>query len=400
MRILFLTTKLPWPPVDGGRVLVLNTLAGLAARGHEITLLSPSALSPEGESRAREALGPLARLELVPVASRTLVGTSLVAALRRLPFSIARHRRAAVLRRLATLLESERFDLVHVEQLQALAQAEPAFARSVPVVLRAENVESDVWAATAGVHRTASWWLRREAKRLSSWEGQAVARVAATAALTHRDAERLARLADGRGRVEVVRAPFPAELPRGSGTLEGRPAIVLFGSAGWLPNGDAERWFLREAWPALLAALPEARLHRFGREARERSMAGVIDHSSPADSGEAYAPGSILVVPLRIASGVRIRILEAWAREVPVVATPEAVAGLDAEAGRQLLVGRSAEELVAAFRRLVEEPGLAPALVAEGHAALKRWHDPATCAAELEALYRRAAEPGGARRDL
>jgi glycosyltransferase involved in cell wall biosynthesis len=84
---------------------------------------------------------------------------------------------------------------------------------------------------------------------------------------------------------------------------------------------------------------------------------GVETHPAPADSREAFAPGAILVVPLRIASGIRMKILEAWARGLPVVATPEAAAGLEAEDGRELLLAER-HDPAAVSRRLLEIYGL------------------------------------------
>ncbi|HEX4951788.1 MAG TPA: glycosyltransferase [Thermoanaerobaculia bacterium] len=388
MNILFITTKLPWPLVDGGRVLVHHTLTGLVARDHRITLVCPTSATPSTLAEARESLGPAVTIEAVPAPPRNLFGTTLRARLSGLPLSITRHQQPRVRERVAQLLERERFDVVHVEQPQALSQAEPAFARGVRVVLRAENVESDVWAGTARVQRATSWLFQHEARRLARWEGEAVARVAATAALTDRDAARLAALAGGRGRVVVVRAPFPAELPAGTRELPGQPAVVLYGSGGWLPNGDAARWFTEEIWPAVRAELPETRLHLFGAWHHGRPAPGILQHEAPADSREAFAPGAILVLPLRIASGVRIRILEAWARGLPVVATPEAVAGLDAEDGRELLVARDAVEFTTALRRLGEDPGLTSRLITAGRTALARGHDLEACTVRLEGVYR------------
>jgi hypothetical protein len=38
MKLLWIATKSPWPPVDGGRLLLLHTLRALAARDHQIVL--------------------------------------------------------------------------------------------------------------------------------------------------------------------------------------------------------------------------------------------------------------------------------------------------------------------------------------------------------------------------
>src|SRR3954447_22865589 len=116
------------------------------------------------------------------------------------------------------------------------------------------------------------------------------------------------------------------------------------------------------------AALSGAVLHLFGAPPGLEAP-GIAVHPPPEDSAEVYAPGSILAVPLRIASGVRIKILEAWARGVPVVATPAALAGLEAEDGREALVARDASEFAQAIARLHQEPGLAAALVEAGRRA-------------------------------
>lgn len=384
MRILFIATKTPWPAVDGGRLLMARTLEGLAARGHRVTLVAP-ARSAEREVEPPEGCA----VRLVPARPRSLALSLVVSQLRGQAVTVTRHRLDAVRREVARLLDAETFDVVHAEQLQALAQAEPAFERGVPVVLRAQNVESDLWAGTARESRFLGALAKREAGRLARAEGEAVARARMTAALTSEDADRLRELASGRGTVGVVRAPFPASLPAADAPLPGRPAFVLLGSEGWLPNRHAVDWFLSSIWPAVRAALPEALLHVYGN-LRGASPEGVEAHPPPSDSREVFAPGSVMVVPLRIGSGVRMKILEAWARGVPVVASPQAVRGLDAADGRDVLVAREVGEFVRVSCRLHGETGLADRLVAGGRARLRERHHPARVTEDLVRLYRRA----------
>jgi polysaccharide biosynthesis protein PslH len=386
VNVLAIATKAPWPAVDGGRFLLLNTLQALAAAGCRITLVAPvdparfdlAAVSAELIPFCTPALVPAAPLP--PFAAWVRSGGA--------PLSIARHTLPAVLREVERRLAAERFDIVHAEQLQAMPQTEPAFARGIPVVLRAQNVESDLWAETARRGRgVRGFLLRREARKLAAWEGDAVRRAAATLALTEEDASRLRELTRGEGRVGVVRAAFP-ELPPGTGRLAGEPAVAVFGSRGWLPNEESTAWFAAEVWPAVRAALPGAVLHLFGAPPSLEAP-GVTVHPSPEDSAEVYAPGSILAVPLRIASGVRIKILEAWARGIPVVATPAALAGLEAEDGREALVARDPQKFAAAIGRLHREPGLAEGLVEAGRRARRERHEPGVVAEGLIGEYKR-----------
>ncbi|HSU83697.1 MAG TPA: glycosyltransferase, partial [Thermoanaerobaculia bacterium] len=168
LRILAIATKAPWPAVDGGRFLLLNTLQALAAAGCHLTLVAP--VDP-----ARFALAEVSA-ELIPFCTPALVPAAplppFAAWLRSggAPLSIARHTLPAVRREVERRLAAERFDIVHAEQLQAMPQAEPAFARGIPVVLRAQNVESDLWKETARRTRGARGLLLGiEERRLARW---------------------------------------------------------------------------------------------------------------------------------------------------------------------------------------------------------------------------------------
>jgi glycosyltransferase involved in cell wall biosynthesis len=204
-------------------------------------------------------------------------------------------------------------------------------------------------------------------------------------ALTARDAERLRALSGAPLTVHHVPAPFPTALPAAGERLDGAPAVVVLGG-GWLPNRDGAAWFASAVWPHVRARCPGAVLHLFGSAPRRRGR-GIVRHPSPVDSAAAFAPGAILAVPLRIASGVRIKILEAWARGVPVVATPEAAAGLEATDGVELLIARDPAGFAAAIHRLDADPAFARASVDAGRARLGAHHDPRRIAGRLVDVY-------------
>lgn len=402
MNLLFVATKAPWPPSDGGRLLLLNTLEAVAAAtGRRPILVAPldaaAAPAQTGLPKTAAALAAWCEPHLIPARPSPAPQALLRSWTGRVPLSVARHSLAPVRQEVERLLAGRKIDLVHAEQLQALPQT-PWRRKTLPVVLRAQNVESDLWRETA--RRTLGWRgraLALEARRLARWEGQAVRWAAATLALTREDAARLRELSEGEGNVSVVRAPYKEEAGGTGPALPGNPAIVILGSRGWLPNEDSNAWFLTEVWPAVRAALPGAVLHLFGSDLPEDTAAAVVPHPSPRDSAEAFAAGSVLAVPLRIASGVRMKVLEAWARGIPVVGTPTALAGLEVEDGREALVAPDAAGFVRALTRFRDEPGLAPSLVAAGRKTLRERHDPARVAADLLSAYEAVCEPASAR---
>lgn len=382
MRILTLATKAPWPPDDGGRLALQLCLEQLADAGHEVALIAPC---PPGQIDRRRAAVPAALhdVQLLPLSPHPWAGALLAALAGGSSVSVARHRQEAVRRAVAEALLELRPDVLHVEQLQALANVPPEAFGRLPVVLRMQNVESALWRQTGWPGR----WL---AGRVARDERAAMNRAEYTVCLTERDAEALRGLAEigRRGRVTALPPGFPATLPAGP-DQPGEPALALTGSAGWRANTAGTRWFLDQVWPRLARSLPRARLHLFGG-AGGRHGEGVLGHAAPADSRSAFPANGICLVPLLSGSGIRMRILEAWARGLPVVATTVAARGLEVESGRELLIADSPEGFAAAIGRLTHDAGLRAALVAAGREYLRTHHDPGAATDGLVALYREA----------
>jgi hypothetical protein len=382
-RILWVATKPPAPPTDGGRLVALETLRALAAAGHVITVVAPAAPGTADDARRAAASFDVA-LEAVETSPRSWTTAAVAALVRGLPATIVRHDHPALAARVDALLSARTFDVVHAEQLQAFTASAPARRHGVPVVLRTQNVESEVW-----THRAAAGGaFRFEAGRLARFEARAVRAAARTVALTARDADRLRALAGGGARVVHVPAPFVATLPAGE-PLPGAPAVVAPASAGWAPNDDARAWLVDAVWPAVARAVPGARLHLFGGPPAASTVASVTRHPAAADSREIFAANAIALVALRAPAGVRMRILEAWARGVPVVATTAAVAGLDGGADA-VVTADHPSGIAAAIGALAADPARIAALVAAGAATLRERHDPARIANALGAVYAEA----------
>ncbi len=385
LRVLWLGTKSPWPARDGGRLVVLESLVALRALGVEVTLVAPVEAR---SATVEEQLATWARPRLVVSRPRGLL-TTLVSSWRdRLPLPLARHRHAVVAQRVEELVQQEAFDLVHVEQVQALASLPSEECLRLPVVVRAQNVESDLWRARLA-RRLGQRWAAKAGRRFEAWEGARLAGVAGTIALSEQDRERLGRLAEGRGRFHVLPVPFPSQLPAGA-PLPGDPAVVLL-AGGWWPNGEGARWFLEQGWPEVVQARPEARLHLFGVEA-DGLPTGVVGHQSPTESVVAMAEGALLLVPLQVASGIRMKILEGWARGLPVVATPTAAAGLAAFPGQTHLEAEDPAGLARQVLRLANDYGLRRQLQKAGRQHLEEHHDPTRWARATVEFYRSCVE--------
>ena len=380
MRILWIATKAPLPATDGGRLVAALTIEALVAAGADVTLVAPA------RGRAKAA-SPAIRTILVDDEPLSWPRALLRSVASGRPLSIERHATHATAARVAQLVTSDRYDVVHAEQVQALACAAPARDRGLACVLRSQNVESAVWSTAADVAQGArATVLRHEAQRFRRFEAAALSEVETTIALSPEDAATLRAVAP-HAVIQVIRPPMPERLPGSTSRPDEEPSFAWVGSAGWAVNEDAVRWLLERIWPAIAVRLPTARLHLFGVQVRGSSR--VVCHAAPLESADAFAAGAVLL-PLRASTGVRMRILEAWARGVPVIASPAAVAGLVTRANEDVLVAESPDTFADAAARLTASPALRERLVAGGRAALRTYHRPDAIAAAMLRVYEEA----------
>ena len=385
MRILCVATKLPWPPSDGGRLALALTLQGLAEAGHEIHVVAPT--HDDAPTRLDPIDGITARIVTVPRMPWPLAAAR--AWTRHRAISVVRHHRAEVEHAVTRALAEFCPDIVHAEQLQALANCAPALSAGISVVLRMQNMESDIW-RQASAARLRTLPLAFEAKRLRGEERRAVATATRTITLTENDAIALRELhaSSNPERISAIAPPFPHRLPAGR-MLEGDPAIALSGSGGWWPNRQGTEWFLREVARRISDRMPRAVIHVFGGDAGSPEK-NVRWHAAPVDSIDAFPEGAIAAVPLFVGSGIRMRILEAWARGLPVVATSIAARGLNIASGRELSIADTADDFCAALVSLAESREARVARIDAGRTYLTERHDPERMSRELIDVYQQA----------
>ncbi len=150
--------------------------------------------------------------------------------------------------------------------------------------------------------------------------------------------------------------------------LPGRPPTLLFqGTFDYVPNVDGAHWLVEELAPAIRSKLPEARIRLVGKTTGSLdgldapplvTVVGRVPSMEPE-----LADADLVVVPLRMGSGTRFKILEAFAHRVPVVSTPLGAEGLAVVDGVHLLLADGPESFAAACARLCDDVGFRRQLV-------------------------------------
>lgn len=136
--------------------------------------------------------------------------------------------------------------------------------------------------------------------------------------------------------------------------------LGFLGNLAHGPNAEGLDWFLRHVWPAIAARFAgvEFRILGEGTQALTAARARVMGLGWRSDVHDEIATWSAMIVPVRVGSGTRVKIAEAFARKCPVVSTPYGAYGYAVRDGRELLLAESADAFAAACARLLTEPDL------------------------------------------
>lgn len=173
------------------------------------------------------------------------------------------------------------------------------------------------------------------------------------------------------------------------------PVFTMVGLLTYPPNADAAAYFADVVLPVVRNRLPTAVFQLVGRyddvAGRLAGTPGVRLLGAVDDLDPVFASSTAVVVPLRAGGGTRIKILEAFARRVPVVSTALGCEGLEVRAGRELLVAESPEAFAAACIRVYEDAALAASLVEQGHALWESRYRAGDVRAQISDLAREIA---------
>jgi glycosyltransferase involved in cell wall biosynthesis len=207
------------------------------------------------------------------------------------------------------------------------------------------------------------------------------------------------------GRVSVVPngvvVPPASELtPDGAGSAgpDAAPTLLFVGMLSFPPNIDAVRWMVTEVLPRLWEADPRIRFQVVGVGNPSDVVPLLADSRcalavAPPDVAPFYARATLVVAPLRMGGGTRIKVLEAPARGRALVTTPFAAAGLDLRPDVDVAFADTAEAFAARCLALLRDPAARVRLAAAGRERVRDRYEWATIAPAVEhALQAGAAQ--------
>jgi glycosyltransferase involved in cell wall biosynthesis len=276
------------------------------------------------------------------------------------PYAVSRFRSDKVKDRLAGCVAEREPDVIVLDFLDAAINF-PKHS-TIPTVLFQHNVESEIWRrhANNGSSGVKKLMYRLEFSKMLRYERAAVAEFDHVIAVSEHDKQLMSAWAGPR-RITVVPTGVDTEqFCPGQPVPSQKPLVTFVGAMDWEPNVDAVKYFCAEIWPQVLEKVPQAKFRIVGRnpDGRVTALAGssvevtgrvpsVVEHLREA---------AVVVVPLRVGGGTRLKIYEAMAVGKAVVSTSVGAEGLDVHHERDIVLSDTATNFAESVTALLQNP--------------------------------------------
>jgi polysaccharide biosynthesis protein PslH len=367
MKFLFLTPHYPYPPNKGTALRNYNIIANLAAR-HEIDLLTFADVEPPADSPLTTLCR---RIATVSARKRSIVRRAIDTLLSPWPDMGLRLWSSEFKQKLDEWLADSKYDVIQIEGIE-LAR----YALSVPhppggfetsgriMVFDNHNAEYMLQQRIAEAEIAAHGWnlgaiySSIQTRKLRGFERRMCQRADRVVAVSSADAAAIQQL-DPSLKVQVIPNGVDTEYYRRENVtpIDLPPhSLVFTGTMDFRPNVDAVLWFASEVLPLVKQSIADVHFVIVGQQPHGRldvlrDDASIMITGDVEDTRPYIAAASVYVIPLRMGSGTRLKVLEALAMEAAIVSTTLGAEGFSIEHNRELLL---ADDPAAFAKSIVE----------------------------------------------
>jgi polysaccharide biosynthesis protein PslH len=389
MRIVMVTHEVPRRAWGAG---IRNyQLLRVLSQHHRVGLLSVVDDAAAAAEHASALQQIVTDVELVPLPTRAHKRVQqLKSALAGRSYLLSEFSPKAAGERLAAIHAREPIDVVLFESVLPAGLAVP---RGVRAVLDEHNIEYEMMrriaeAETNPIRKAYSWLEYRQLRKgeLERWR-----RVSAVTVTSERESHLLARMAPSIAHLVIPNGvDLEAFTPsRPESEVPGR--LVFTGALGYYPNVQGVQFFSRLCWPAIHAAEPTATWQVVGShppaEVRRLGELQGVQVTGTVPQVQPYlAAASVVVVPLLVGAGTRLKVLEALAMGKAVVTTSIGCEGLGLVSGEHAIVADSPDDFAGAVVSLLQDKQQRVALGTAGRALVEERYGWERCTAPLIAL--------------
>jgi polysaccharide biosynthesis protein PslH len=388
MKILQICPRIPFPLDDGGKIGIYNITKYLHQRNHDITLVAVTGIATEQDRAGMSEICDFHPLGL----SSSLSIAHIPSLVSDTPINIAKFQDARISESIVELASKESFDLVHLDHLHMMYYGIALKAKlNLPLVLREHNIESKILKRLAENQSNPiyKWILTREWQKLERYEISASSLCESCLTITPIDDALLKEL---NPHVNSIAIPAGVDDSFVPSPIAEEPATLLYNAPlNWQPNVESLLWFLDRVFPLILLKNPDMVLWIIGKNppakilkyAGDRvKILGYVD-----DIYTYMARSTVIISPILVGSGIRIKILNSFAMAKAVVSTSVGCEGIMAQHDLHLQIADTPTDFADAVISLVEDPDRRRKLGQNARNLIKAHYQWEDIAAKIESVY-------------
>ena len=360
--ILFLAHRIPYPPNKGDKLRAYQVLEHWTR--HHRVFLGCFVDDAEDLQHVDFVRGSCADAYFARLHPKWALMRSCSALFTAEPMSVSYYRHKGLAAWVDRVCESEKPDCIFVYS-SVMAQYVPKPSRA-RFLVDFVDVDSEKWAEYASTRNFPFRQIyRREARQLLAFDRAVAARADANIFVSEAEADLFRiRAPEVREKVTAISNGvdsnyFSPENADERPNFRNRPVIVFTGHMNYWPNVDAVVWFSDSVLPKIREKFSDATFYIVGAHPSAEVQAlgsrpGIVVTGKVPDVRPYIGNADVVVAPLRIGRGIQNKVLEGMAMARPVVASPEAVEGIDATHDTHLFVARDAAGFVRGIERIMD----------------------------------------------
>jgi len=405
MRILFLTQILPYPPNAGPRVKTWHVLRHLAQNGHEIHLVT--FLRDEEKEYLPFLTEICAHVHTITMKRKRsndlLYGIKSVLA--GSPFLVERDNLPQMRKTINNLLEETEFDVIHADQLSMaqfawLAKKQILKIKGKKPPFLIFDAHNATWTIMDRMRSHIPSFLRPlinlEKMKIRKYEGWLIDHFDHTLAVSEVDKEALltGSKRENKEKISVIPIAVDTQLLSPVSSSSTSTQLLTIGTLHYPPNADGIRWFIKEVFPNVLKENPKTTLTVVGKNPPQDFL-DLAKLSSPSIEITGYVDNldpylektALLIVPVLAGGGMRVRILEGFARQMAIVTTTVGLEGIDAEPERDVIVKDDPIEFSQAIIHLLNDRKKLIQIAISGRKLVEQKYDWKVVFTKLDRVY-------------
>jgi glycosyltransferase involved in cell wall biosynthesis len=363
VKILQLAPRFPFPPDDGGKIGIANIFKEFASQCNQVHLVFLGNENHEGAHAYKEA----SRYGKVSWIQKDLENSSerlFMSVFDKKSNTLRKHSGKSVRYKLDSIIEKADFNVIHCDHSYMMENALYIREKTgCPIGLRVHNIEYLIWKRYIdefAFFNPGKFYVKSQAAKLLREEKTFFNEADICFAITELDKQTIRAISPGS---EVIVATAGVNLDEwqvDNNIVRNQFEMIHATVYSWRHNVAAVKWFIDNVMPLIRDSIPQATLNLLGKKAPEwfnkYRSSGVNVLGYVPSVLDYFNKAGVYIAPLFVGAGIRIKILEAMAMELPVVASPVSAEGIEAGEEDGLFIANDEKEFSRIILKLMNEP--------------------------------------------